>query len=283
MTAWLLGHAGPTRLLVVATLLVLLLAWQRLRPRRGDAALPGRRWRNIALVLVSSAAVYVLVPVTTVAFAAAMTAAGSGLFNSGVINRVALPSALGMLLGIVLLDLAIYWQHRWFHRLPWLWRIHRVHHSDIGFDATLGLRFHPAEILLSLLYKLALIRVFGFAPMTVLVYEILLASFALFTHADIALPACWDARLRRLFVTPDWHRVHHSVYRDETDSNYGNLLSAWDRLFASHVPQPRDGHIGMRIGLPGFRDPAAQTIFALLRQPLASDPHVSSTRQSPDA
>ena len=273
MTAWLLGHAGPTRLLVVATLLALLLVWQQLRPRRGDAAIPGRQWRNIALVLVSSAVVYLLVPVTTVAFAASMAAGGSGLFNA-----VALPMALEMLLGIVLLDLAIYWQHRWFHLLPWLWRIHRVHHSDVGFDATLGLRFHPAEILLSLLYKLALIRVFGFAPLTVLAYEILLASFALFTHADIALPARWEARLRRVFVTPDWHRVHHSVYRAETDSNYGNILSAWDHLFASHVPQPRDGHVGMRIGLPGFRDPGAQTIFALLRQPLASDPHISSTR-----
>jgi sterol desaturase/sphingolipid hydroxylase (fatty acid hydroxylase superfamily) len=147
----------------------------------------------------------------------------------------------------------------------------------------LGLRFHPAEILLSLLYKLALIQVFGFAPLTVLVYEILLASFALFTHADVALPARWDARLRRVFVTPDWHRVHHSVHRKETDSNFGNILIAWDYLFASHVPQPRDGHAGMRIGLPVFRDPAEQTMLSLLRQPLASDPHVPPDRQSPDA
>lgn len=278
MTAWLLGHAGPTRLAVIAALLTLLLAWQHLRPRRGDAALPGRQWRNVALVLIALAVVYLLVPVTTVAFAASVATDGSGLFN-----RVALPMALEMLLGIVLLDLVIYWQHRWFHQLPWLWRIHRVHHSDLGFDATLGLRFHPAEILLSLLYKLALILVFGFAPLTVLVYEILLASFALLTHADIALPARWDARLRRVFVTPDWYRVHHSVYRAETDSNYGNILSAWDHLFASYVPQPRDSHVGIRIGLPGFRDPGAQTILSLLRQPLASDPDVSSTRYSPDA
>lgn len=273
MTAWLLGHAGPARLVVVAVLLALLLAWQHLRPRRGDAAIPGRQWRNIALVLVSSAVVYLLVPVTTVAFAASMATSGSGLFN-----RIALPMALEMLLGIVVLDLAIYWQHRWFHLLPWLWRIHRVHHSDVGFDSTLGLRFHPAEILLSLLYKLVLIWVFGFAPLTVLVYEILLASFALFTHADIALPARWDARLRQVFVTPDWHRVHHSVYREETNSNYGNILSVWDRLFASHVLQPRDGHVGMRIGLPGFRDPGTQTILSLLRQPLASESTVPSTR-----
>ncbi len=249
VSTWFLAHAGPTRLLVVAVLLALLLAWQRFRPRRGDAAIPKRQWRNIALVLLASAVVYLLVPVTTVVFAASLASAGIGLFN-----MVALPTAVELLLGIVLLDVAIYWQHRWFHLLPWLWRIHRVHHSDIGFDATLGLRFHPAEILLSLLYKLALIAAFGFAPLTVLVYEILLASFALFTHADISLPARWDTRLRRVFVTPDWHRVHHSIHRDETDSNYGNLLSVWDRLFASHVAQPRDGHVGMRIGLTGFRD-----------------------------
>lgn len=273
MTTWLLGHAGPARLLVVVTLLALLLAWQHIRPQRGDAAIPKRQWRNVVLVLVASALVYLLVPVTTVVFAASVAASGTGLFN-----RIAWPATMEMLLGIALLDLAIYWQHRWFHLLPWLWRIHRVHHSDIGFETTLGLRFHPAEILLSLLYKLALIRVFGFAPLTVLVYEILLASFAVFTHADIALSPRWDRRLRRMFVTPDWHRVHHSVHRDETDSNYGNILSIWDRLFTSHVPQPRDGHVGMRIGLPEFREPANQTILSLLGQPLASESTPPPTR-----
>ena len=273
MTAWLLAHAGLARLLIVAAVLVLLLAWQRARPKRGDATIPGRQWRNVALVLVASAVVVVLVPVTAVAFAAAMAADGTGLFN-----RIALPAAVEGLLGVVLLDLAIYWQHRWFHQVPVLWRIHRVHHSDLGFDATLGLRFHPAEIVLSLLYKLALIAVLGVAAGTVLLYEILLASFALITHADIALPSRWDVRLRRVFVTPDWHRVHHSVHRDETDSNYGNILSVWDRLFASHVPQPRDGHAGMRIGLPVFRDPGAQRLFALLRQPLVSEPSTETIR-----
>ena len=271
--AWLLAHAGLTRLLAVAGVLVLLLAWQHARPLRGDAAIPGRRWRNIALTLVAAAVVYLLVPVSAVAFAAERAAGGSGLFN-----RVALPAPLEWLLGIVLLDLAIYWQHRWFHQVPVLWPIHRVHHSDIGFEATLGLRFHPAEIVLSLLYKLALIAVLGIAPGTVLLYEILLASFALITHADIALPARWDTRLRRVLITPDWHRVHHSVHRDETDSNYGNILSLWDRLFASHVPQPRDGHVAMRIGLPHFREPAAQTLPALLRQPLVRESTVSPTR-----
>ncbi len=273
MIAWVLGHPGPVRVSIVAAVLLLLLAWQRLRPVRGDAAIPGRQWRNVAMVVIASAVVYLLVPVTTVALAASVAAAGVGLFN-----QVRLPSALELVAGIVLLDLAIYWQHRWFHMLPWLWRIHRVHHNDIGFDATLGLRFHPAEIVVSLLYKLALVVVLGLSPWTVLLYEVLLASFALITHADVTLPPRWEERVRRVVVTPDWHRVHHSVHRQETDSNYGNILSLWDRLFATYLAQPRDGHAGMTIGLPGLREPEAQKLFALLRQPLLGEPAASISR-----
>jgi sterol desaturase/sphingolipid hydroxylase (fatty acid hydroxylase superfamily) len=251
------------RLLCVGSVLVGLLAWQRLRPRRADPALSGRRWRNVALVLVSAGIVRVLLPLTPVAFAALAAERGWGL-----LHQVSAPAWVEGVFALLLLDLAIYWQHRASHHIPLLWRMHRVHHSDIAFDATLGLRFHPAEIVLSTLYKLTLVAVFGFSAASVLVYEILLSSFALFTHADIALPTRWDARLRQVFVTPDWHRVHHSVHRRETDSNYGNILSAWDRLFATHVPQPRDGHLGMAIGLHEFRDPRSQSLGALLRQPV---------------
>lgn len=251
------------RLLCVGAVLVGLLLWQRLRPRRADAAPPRRRWRNVSLVLVSAGLVRVLLPLTPVAFAALAAERGWGL-----LNHLDMPAWAEVAIALLVLDLAIYWQHRAFHRLPLLWRMHRVHHSDTAFDATLGLRFHPAEILLSTLYKLVLVAAFGFSAAGVLVYEILLAAFALFTHADIELPARWETRLRRVFITPDWHRVHHSVHRRETDSNYGNILSAWDRLFATHVPQPRDGHRGMAIGLHEFRDARSQTLGALLRQPL---------------
>jgi sterol desaturase/sphingolipid hydroxylase (fatty acid hydroxylase superfamily) len=242
---------------------MVLLALQWALPKRGDSALPKRRWRNIAMVVIATAAVYVLVPVTAVAFAAAMNADGIGLFNI-----VALPTSVEWLLGIVLLDMAIYWQHRWFHEVPFLWRVHRVHHSDVGFDATLGFRFHPAEIVLSLYFKLAIIAVFGIGVGTVALYEILLASFALITHADVDLSPKWDRVLRRVIITPDWHRVHHSVHGDETNNNYGNILSVWDHLFTSHVPQPRDGHLKMQIGLEYFRSAGDQTIPALLRQPV---------------
>jgi sterol desaturase/sphingolipid hydroxylase (fatty acid hydroxylase superfamily) len=269
MTA-VLATEALLRGLVVGAVLVALLLWQHRRPRRNDVSPPRRRLRNVALVLASAALVRVLVPLTPVAFALVAAERGWGL-----LHRIDAPSWLEGACAVIALDLAIYWQHRAFHRVPLLWRLHRVHHSDTAFDATLGLRFHPGEILLSTAYKLALVAAFGFSAASVLVYEILLASFALFTHADIALPGHWDARLRRLIVTPDWHRVHHSVHRTETDSNYGNLLSAWDRVFATHVPQPRDGHLGMTIGLHEFRNAHAQTLFELLRQPLWS-PHRTS-------
>jgi sterol desaturase/sphingolipid hydroxylase (fatty acid hydroxylase superfamily) len=264
---------GVVRLAIVLALLLVLLACQRAWPRRGEASPPRRRWRNLGLAAIGTAVVSLLLPVTAVAFAALVQQHGMGL-----LALTAWPQPLEVLLAIVVLDLAIYWQHRAFHRFPWLWRLHRVHHSDIRFEVTLGVRFHPAEILLSMLYKFAVIAALGPSPVAVALYEILLASFALITHADVALPDRWDRRLRSVFVTPDWHRVHHSVHRRETDSNYGNLLTLWDCMFASRIAQPRDGHRRMAIGLAEFRDAADQTLPALLRQPLAADARPSTNR-----
>jgi sterol desaturase/sphingolipid hydroxylase (fatty acid hydroxylase superfamily) len=259
MSAWLLDHAGIARFFLVGGVLAILLIVQRLRPRRG-------RLRNISMSLIAAAIVYLVLPLTAVGFAAA-----TGAMHLGLFNFLDWPFAVEFAIGIVVLDLAIYWQHRWMHLVPWLWRLHRVHHSDVNFEVTLGLRFHPIEILLSLLYKLLVIALLGAAPLTVLAYEILLAVFSLFSHADITLPAGWDRRLRRLFITPDWHRVHHSVHREETDSNYGNFLSLWDRWFASRIEQPRDGHQPMLIGLKQFRDESSQSLPALLLNPFATD------------
>lgn len=259
----LVEQAGLVRGVLVSVLFAALLAAQILWPRR---ALTGgwlRTIRNIALTVISAGVVYLLLPITTVAFAFLVERQGWGLFN-----YLNWPAGLEILLGVILFDLAIYWQHRWFHAIPALWPIHRVHHSDIAFDVSLGLRFHPAEIVLSLLYKLALIALLGIAAPGIVIYEMLLAAFALMTHANIALSSRWDRWLRLLFITPDWHRVHHSVHRDETDSNYGNILSVWDRMFGSYVAQPRSGHVGMQIGLDAFRDASAQRLPALLLQPL---------------
>jgi sterol desaturase/sphingolipid hydroxylase (fatty acid hydroxylase superfamily) len=271
--SWWTGQPGMIRLAIVLGLLAVLLLCQRIWPTRGEGALPRRRWRNIGLAAISSALVLV-VPVTTVVLAAQVQERGFGL-----LSLVRWPAAIEFVLAIVVLDMAIYWQHRWFHQVPLLWRIHRVHHSDTQFETTLGLRFHPAEILLSLFYKFALIIALGPSVVAVVVYEILLAAFALFTHTDVAIPPGTERALRRLIVTPDWHRVHHSVHRHETDSNYGNFLTVWDRVFASRIEQPADGHREMQIGLPQFREPGDQTLAALLRLPLANAPRVPSNRQ----
>ncbi len=262
MSEWLLANAAMVRFSAVASVFLLLLAIQARRPKRGEASTRGRQLRNLSLPLISGLIVYLLLPLTAVSFAAAARDMHLGLFN-----HLGWPLAVELAITIIVLDLAIYWQHRWTHIVPWLWRLHRLHHTDTQFELTLGLRFHPFEIVLSLLYKCLIIAALGAAPSSVLIYEILLALFALFSHADIAIATQWDRRLRWLVITPDWHRVHHSVHRHETDSNYGNLFSIWDRLFRSTNEQPRDGHLAMKIGLTEFRDEASQTLPAMLAQP----------------
>ncbi len=278
MTAWLLSHAALTRFAVVAGVFVILLLLQAWIPRRGDVSERGRSLRNLSLPLISAAIVYLLLPLTLVSFAALMANGNLGLFN-----RLEWPSAIEFVITLVALDLAIYWQHRAMHVFPWLWRLHRLHHTDVNFELTLGLRFHPFEILFSLFYKGLVIAALGASPLAVLCYEILLAVFALFSHSDIRIAEPWDQRLRKVVITPDWHRVHHSVHRNETDSNYGNLLSGWDRLFGSANEQPRDGHLAMQIGLESFRDEASQHLPGMLMQPFLGNKSPSENTKTPHA
>lgn len=202
-----------------------------------------------------------LVPVAAVGTAFWAQAHGWGLLNA-----VNLPAWSEIAIAWLALDGAIYWQHRSFHEIRALWPLHRVHHSDTEFDTSSALRFHPAEILLSAAYKSGVALALGAPPLAVLLLETTVNGFALFNHSNLRLP--FDALLRKLVVTPDVHRVHHSVHRAETDSNYGSSLLLWDRLFGSYTPQPRDGHERMRIGLEEFRDGPAQKLTALLAQPL---------------
>lgn len=262
MGAWALEHEAGLRLAVFLTALLLLALGEWLRPRRSVEGGWRRRATNLALVAVDTLLVRLLFPL--VAVGVAFWAEQRGM---GMLRLAAVPGWLAFVVGVLVLDVAIYWQHRILHRVPLLWRLHRVHHADLGFDLTTGVRFHPLEILLSLLFKFALIIVFGIGPLAVLVFEVLLNLGALFTHSNLALPAGLDRRLRWLLVTPDMHRVHHSVHRDETDSNYGFHLSCWDRLFRSYRDQPRDGHATMRIGLLQYRDSRAQRLWALLLNP----------------
>jgi sterol desaturase/sphingolipid hydroxylase (fatty acid hydroxylase superfamily) len=168
---------------------------------------------------------------------------------------------------LLLLDLSIYAQHVVFHKVPILWRLHRMHHTDLDFDVTTALRFHPLEIVLSMLVKLAVVGLLGAPAVAVLVFEVLLNATAMFIHGNVGLPPRFDRALRRLVVTPDMHRVHHSIRREETDSNFGFNLSWWDRLFGTYRDQPRDGHAGMTIGLEYFRDWRATRLDGLLMQP----------------
>jgi sterol desaturase/sphingolipid hydroxylase (fatty acid hydroxylase superfamily) len=256
---------GPLRLGVFIVVLVALKFAELRWPRRGDGVWAWRQLTNLGLLVVSNALLRLVVPVLAVGFALHVEAQGLGL-----LPMLGLPTWATVLLAVVLMDLAIYGQHRAFHRVPLFWRLHRVHHSDPAFDASLALRFHPLEMLLSMLWKLAAIALLGAPALAVLVFEIALSAFALFSHADLRLPPALDARLRWLVVTPDVHRVHHAVDRAEHDRNYGFCLSVWDRLFGSWQEQPSEGHVAMRIGLADFREPAAQRIGALLVQPFRS-------------
>jgi sterol desaturase/sphingolipid hydroxylase (fatty acid hydroxylase superfamily) len=172
-----------------------------------------------------------------------------------------------MLASIIALDLAVYAQHVAMHAAPPLWRLHRMHHADLDFDVTTGVRFHPLEILISMAWKMAVVAALGAPAFAVFLFEIALNATSLFNHANLTLPAPLDRVLRLLIVTPDMHRVHHSVVRRETDSNFGFNLSLWDRLFGTYRAQPAAGHEAMTIGLPSFRDARELRLDRLLTQP----------------
>ena len=238
---------------------------ERVRPCRGDARPARRQLVNLGLVALSTFLMRVFFPVLGVAFAGRIRAEGIGLYAA-----VAWPEPLEIALAALALDLVIYWQHRAMHAVPLLWRVHRVHHSDLAFDVTLGVRFHVFEIAASQALKLAAIAVLGAAPLAVLLFEIALQTGALFTHADVALPAPLERIARWFVVTPSLHRVHHSVARDETDTYFGFSVVWWDRLFATFRAAPRLPEATMPVGVPEFRTAKDQGFVALLLQPFVS-------------
>lgn len=251
------------RLSVFAAVLVAMAALEHAFPRRPQR-LSWRRWpSNLGLVALSSLMLRVVAPAGAVGIAIWAESRGLGLFPAlGVPFWAAAPVA------VLLLDMLIYFQHRVFHAVPMLWRLHRVHHADPELDASSGLRFHPVEILLSLAIKGVAVVALGAPPEAVLVFEVLLNATALFNHANVAIPAWLDAPLRRVLVTPDMHRVHHSEIMHETNSDFGFCLSVWDRLFGTYIAEPSRGQLGMVIGVEGFRADPEQRIDRLLLQPL---------------
>lgn len=224
-------------------------SWEVLTPRRTQKIGRVTRWPgNIAIVILDIAFVRILFPVSAVALAMLLEANGSGLFNVWQI-----PIWLAIPLAVIILDFVIYLQHVLFRAIPLLWRLQRMHHADLEFDITTGTRFHPIEIMLSMTIKLAMIAALGAPAVAVLIFEIFLNATAMFNHSNVRIPTASDHVLRWFVVTPDMHRVHHSVLMDETNSNYGFNLPWWDRLFGTYRTQPLEGHKGMSIGLKQFR------------------------------
>ncbi|HPQ97098.1 MAG TPA: sterol desaturase family protein [Thiolinea sp.] len=245
LTDGIVQHETLIRLGAFLGLLILMALWQAVMPRRPptvDGPARYRRWcSNLLLVVLSTLLVRILLPFSASALALLVETHNAALLGF----------SLPVLVSVLVLDLLIYLQHRLFHTVPLLWRLHKVHHSDHWLDVSTALRFHPLEILLSMLIKFAAIWLFGIPALAVILFEVILNGMALFNHANIRLPL--ERWWRQVVVTPDMHRIHHSVHRVEHDSNYGFNLSGWDRLFGTYVAEPVDGQLQMRIGIPEYR------------------------------
>jgi sterol desaturase/sphingolipid hydroxylase (fatty acid hydroxylase superfamily) len=255
------------RLGAFAGVFVVMAGWEVLTPRRPQTV--GRNWRwpnNLGVLAVDALLVRVVLPITTVGVALVAEAHGVGLFN-----MIALPVWASIIVSVMVLDLAIYLQHVLFHAVPALWRLHRMHHADLEVDVTTGLRFHPVEILLSTGIKLAVVTAVGAPAAAVLIFEVLLNATSIFNHSNVGIPADIDRILRWFVVTPDMHRVHHSILAPETNSNFGFNLPWWDRLFGTYRAQPTAGHEAMTIGIEQFRDPRELGLDRMLLQPFRGD------------
>ena len=263
METFLGQHEGAIRLAVFVGLLALLALAESLAPRRQLTVSRGFRWiNNVALIAVGTAALRLVFPVLAVVFAGIAQERGWGLFN-----LVDAPHWLSVAVSFVVLDFVIYLQHRLFHAVPLFWRLHMVHHADPDIDASTGVRFHPIEIVLSMAIKFGAIALLGAPALAVLLFEIVLNATSIFSHANWRLPLGIDRVLRWLVVTPDMHRVHHSIIRRETDSNFGFNFAFWDRLCGTYRSQPEAGHDAMTIGLPQFQAERRQNLLWMLLLP----------------
>ena len=267
-----LDHATEIRLSFFAGIFLLMVAYQALKPRRRNLFSAGLReksirWSgNLGILFLNNIIVRLLFPMAMTGFAVLVQQRGWGLFNN-----LDLPFELNVIFAVILFDFAIYVQHILFHVVPILWNFHRMHHSDTDFDVTTGTRFHPVEIIISVSIKLGVIILIGPPALAVLIFEILLNATAMFNHSNIDLPVNIDRVLRWFVVTPDMHRVHHSIVPKETNSNYGFNIPWWDRIFGTYIAQPNKGHLDMEIGLAIFRDPKYLQLHWLFVQPFINE------------
>lgn len=264
MSETILATEATIRLAIFLGVLAAMALWEVAAPRRRRVIPRVIRWTyNLALVVVDTVILRLSFPILAVGLAVMAEDRGWGLFNN-----LDVPVWVAIIVSMLLLDLAIYLQHVMFHAVPGLWRLHRMHHADLDFDATTGLRFHPVEILISMGIKLAVVAALGPPAVAVLLFEVVLNATALFNHANIDLPRPVDRVLRLFVVTPDMHRVHHSKDPRETNSNYGFNLPWWDRLLGTYIAQPAKGHEGMEIGIEQFRTQRDLWLDQMLAQPL---------------
>jgi len=264
MFRFLLANEPSIRLAFFFGTLAGVAAWEWAAPRRNQETPRLLRWpNNLAVVALDTFLVRLTFPIMAVSLAMLAESKGFGLFN-----LVRAPAWLAFAASLLALDLAIYLQHVIFHAVPALWRLHRMHHADLEFDVTTGVRFHPLEILLSMGFKLAIVMVLGPPPIAVLVFEVLLNMTSLFNHGNVRIPHGLDRFLRMVVVTPDMHRVHHSVRPSETNSNFGFNFPWWDRLFGTYRDQPKAGHEGMTLGIEQFRTKRDLWLDKMLLQPL---------------
>lgn len=251
MESWVLQNESALRLTAFVVVFFAIALWEWLAPKRKRLKSLTTRWvNNLSLMLINTLLIRVFFP---------MAAVGIALIISeqqiGVLNLIEIHPIAAVMLSIILLDCAIYWQHRLMHKFPLLWRMHRVHHADPEFDVTTGLRFHPFEIAISMIYKTLIIALLGAPVLAVLIFELLLNAGSMFNHGNINLTAKIDTALRRIIVTPDMHRIHHSTDAIESNRNFGFALSWWDHLFRSYQSTPNVAHEEMPIGLDEYRDP----------------------------
>jgi sterol desaturase/sphingolipid hydroxylase (fatty acid hydroxylase superfamily) len=265
MTDW-VRHEGFIRLVAFALVFALVATWETLAARRRPRLERAARWPgNLALTALNTLVLRLLFPGAAIGVALHAGAVGWGLLPS-----LGLPESVALVLGVVLLDLAIYLQHAMFHAVPLLWKLHLVHHADVDFDVTTGTRFHPAEMVLSGIFKLGVIAALGPPALAVLVFEVLLNATSLFNHGNIRIPGAVDRLLRYIVVTPDMHRVHHSVDPREHNRNFGFALPWWDRIFGTYRAQPATDHGQMAIGLAAFQESPVRTLGRILALPFVA-------------
>jgi len=264
---WILEHTILFRMGAFATLLILFAATEWLIPRRRGYGFKARRWfSNLSIVAINSGLLRLVFPLLAVEVAFITVEKGWGLFG-----LLGWPGWVNFLCSLLILDVVIYLQHVMFHSVPTLWRLHKVHHTDLDFDVTTGVRFHPIEIILSMGIKIATVAAFGITPLAIVIFEVILNGTSMFTHTNIKLPFGLDRLVRWLIVTPDMHRIHHSTNWRERDSNYGFNLSVWDRIFGTYRQDPLVDHPDMEIGTPFFRNPRYLKLGWLFAIPFMRD------------